>query len=483
MRRHNNAFRFFAALAASLCILTMLPLAANAADEVGKASASGVTDETEKTYFTTSSAYAGKSLTIYVPVTANAAVTELSAKVAVTGNPDTFPFVDTSGAATEFEARPYQKWDETNQALVSWDGAALGVNERAYFRLTATFLESVAPGTKHLDFVVSYTDSGANPAKAHINVDVSVLAPNVTPTPYVSSGGSGFRSKPKVIVESYRFSSDVLYAGETTTLTLVIRNTSATEAVRNLQLNFADESGSVLPASGAGNSIYIGEIKKGESYLQSINLQIAPDADPKAHMLAVTLAYEGTRNKQEFTENASVSIPVQQKARVKINDPVVYDDPWANSPVSVGITLYNMGKAPLYNCMIDVVGDNYTLEEPYFGGNIASGGTLRADLNVTPLVGGDVTGSVRVTYEDVYGNPTETLLALAMFVNENSPVEMFEPTPDELASGGNVGAIKTDAGGGFAWYWWAFAGGAALTGAILLGRRIKKNRERALEDL
>ena len=68
--------------------------------------------------------------------------------------------------------------------------------------------------------------------------------------------------------------------------------------------------------------------------------------------------------------------------------------------------------------MVDIVGESVTLEERYFGGNIAAGGTMRADLNVTPTMGGQVDAQVRVTYEDVNGNQTEELLPMNMFVNE-----------------------------------------------------------------
>ena len=121
----------------------------------------------------------------------------------------------------------------------------------------------------------------------------------------------------------------------------------------------------------------VGTIDKEDAYVLSVKLQVAPDAEAKPQLLAIKLSYEGTKNRSDFEETASVSIPVQQKARVRINDPVVYDDPWVGSNVSVGLTLYNLGKSTLYNCMVDVVGDGVTLEESYFGGNIAAGGTMR----------------------------------------------------------------------------------------------------------
>ncbi|MDD4312518.1 MAG: hypothetical protein PHW41_08560, partial [Eubacteriales bacterium] len=203
----------------------------------------------------------------------------------------------------------------------------------------------------------------------------------------------------------------------------------------------------------------------------------APDAEAKSQLLTIKLSYEGTKNRSDFDETASVSVPVLQKARVRINDPIVYDDPWVGANVSMGVTLYNLGKSQLYNCMVDIVGDGLTLEESYFGGNVAAGGTMRADLNVTPTMAGKLDAQVRVTYEDVNGNPTETLLPLNMVVNE-------EPAVNMASSGNGATAVPGDtpANANIGWVFWLLGGVAVVTGLIFLSIHAKNKRERALEE-
>ena len=184
-----------------------------------------------------------------------------------------------------------------------------------------------------------------------------------------------------------------------------------------------------------------------------------------------------TKNRADFEEKASISVPVLQKARVRINDPVIYDDPWVGSSVSAGVTLYNLGKSTLYNCMVDVVGDGVTLEESYFGGNIAAGGTMRADLNVTPTAAGQLDAKVRVTYEDVNGNATEELLPMSMFVNEEPAGGMVSP-----GNGGTEVPGDKPAGANIGWVFWTLGGIAVATGIVFLGIKAKKKRERALEE-
>jgi len=486
--RNTKKIKFFSILLAVTLLLTALPLySALAADETTpepEATATPtptptavptpvpaghifllqeVSDE-EKGYLQTESAYAGESITFYVPIINKNldSATGLSCEF-FSADPQS-PF---SGKPA---CTPFRTWNSTTSHLDDWTGATLEIGDRAYFEVKGTLLANAAPGDYKVNFVVSYNGD----LKDTITVSIQVREKSSTSS---SSGGSSYRSKPKVILEAYSFSEDTIYAGDTITLKLVIANTSTREAITNLTLELTNDAGVILPAPGGSNSIFVGTIDKDEAYVQTVKLQIAPDAEAKSQLISIKLSYEGTKNRSAFDETASVSVPVKQKARVMINDPKIYDDPWVGGNVAVGITLYNLGKTTLYNCMVDVVGEGVTLEENYFGGNIAAGGTMRADLNVTPTQGGQVDAQVRVTYEDVNGNQTEELLPMNMFVNEDSMGEMVSPgnggmeIPGDQPANANIG-----------WVFWTLGGIAVVTGAVFLGIKAKKKRERALEE-
>lgn len=427
-----------------------------------------VSDE-EKGYLQTQSAYAGDNITFYVPIINknldNATGLECKLYFADSSNTSQNPFTSTTALA----GTPYKTWNSTTNQLEEWSGASLAVGDRAYFKVTGKLLSSLTAGSYNLYFTITY-NSGLKD-----NIPVTIVVREKSSGS--SSGGSSYKSKPKVILESYSFSEDPIYAGDTVTLRLVIANTSTREAITNLTLDLSNEAGVILPAPGGSNSVFVGTIEKDDAYVLSVKLQVAPDAEPKPQLLAIKLAYEGTRNRSAFEETASVSIPVQQKARVMINSPKIYDDPWVGSNVSVGVTLYNLGKTTLYNCMVDVVGDGVTLEESYFGGNIAAGGTMRADLNLTPTMGGQLDAQVRVTYEDVNGNATEELLPMNMFVNEEPAGGMVSPgngemeVPSDKPANANIG-----------WVFWTLGGAAVVAGLVFLGVKAKQKRERALEE-
>lgn len=305
-------------------------------------------------------------------------------------------------------------------------------------------------------------------------------------------GGSGFKSKPKVIVSGYTFDAEKLYAGESFTMTLKLRNTSQREAVKNLQVNFSNDGGVIMPVSGGSNSIFIGELKREAGVSIQIGLQIMPDAEPKAQMLNLEITYEGTKNRQEFTGKSAIAVPVVQKTRVRTDAPVFYDEAWAGQTCSMSVQMFNMGKSVLYNCMVAVEGEGLALEETYYAGNIASGGTMRADLTLRTAAAGEIAGKVRISYEDVYGDESVEELPFTLTVNEEQAVDpaMAAGGMGGLATGGNAAMAGLEAiagaggasSGGLAWYWWAIIAALMIVLLVIVLLKRRMNRARALED-
>ena len=135
------------------------------------------------------------------------------------------------------------------------------------------------------------------------------------------------------------------------------------------------------------------------------------------------------------------------------------------------------------------------MPETYFGGNIASGGTMRAEFDVQTDVAGDIAGTVVITYEDVYGEQLEERLPLNMYVNEQMSMEpvfddpsMMMPDGKDPMAGGDMAAMggmdgMDGSAGGIGWYWWAIAILAVAAGVVVLGVMRHKKRQKELEAL
>ena len=355
------------------------------------------------------------------------------------------------------------------------------------FRLS----KKATTGVKQVDFNLSYRtggdtwSGGANAGKletATISIFVNVkkgLAPS-------AGDGEGAGSTPKLIVESYSISSDKIYAGETFDVTVTLRNTSSSEDIQNLQIGFKDtqEVAKLVPASGGSNTLYIKKIAKGDSVTEVISLQTAPDTEAKAYTLGLDFSYEGASDNKAYTAGETIAIPILQKIRVKFDDPTIYDsEAWVGQSCGMYVRMYNMGKSSLYNCMIEVEGEGLEMEETYFGGNISSGSTMSADFSVIPSVAGEIQGEVVITYEDVYGEPSEERLPFTLMVNEE--VTFDDPMMGmEGMEGMEVyGPGMEESGGGMPWWGWVLCG----LGVVALGvgglMIYRKKRARHLEDV
>ena len=342
-------------------------------------------------------------------------------------------------------------------------------------------------GVKQVDFNVTYRNDEGDLKSGTVSLFVNVRK-GLSPT----SDKDTTTSVPKLIIESYKLSSDKIYAGETFDLEFTIKNTSDSTNLQNVQIHIKDagETATIVPASGGSNTLYISKIGKGQSSSQKVSLQTAPDATAKAYTLNVDFSYESASTNAAHTANETIAVPILQKIRLKCDEPTVYDDvSYLDSSTSMSIKMYNMGRSSIYNCIVDVEGNGLKLEESYFGGTLSAGSTLAADISVIPSEAGDIQGTVVISYEDVYGEPGEERLPFTLHVEDpNAGMENMEGMEGMEGMGGEgMEGGMTDPGmeggsKGFPWWGWVIGAGALGGGGFFGFKKLKKRRARSLED-
>lgn len=336
-------------------------------------------------------------------------------------------------------------------------------------------------GVKQVDFNVTYRNDEGDLKSGTVNLFVNVRK-GLSPT----SDKDTTTSVPKLIIESYKLSSDKIYAGETFDLEFTIKNTSDSTNLQNVQIHIKDagETATIVPASGGSNTLYISKIGKGQSSSQKVSLQTAPDATAKAYTLNVDFSYESASTNAAHTANETIAVPILQKIRLKCDEPTVYDEiSYLESSTSMSIRMYNMGRSSIYNCIVEVEGNGLKLEESYFGGTLSAGSTLAADISVIPSVAGDIQGTIVISYEDVYGEPGEERLPFTLHVEDpNAGMEGMEGTEGD-GMGGDMADPGMESGSkGFPWWGWAIGAGALGGGGFFGFKKLKKRRARSLED-
>lgn len=339
-------------------------------------------------------------------------------------------------------------------------------------------------GVKQVDFNVTYRNDEGDLKSGTVSLFVNVRK-GLSPT----SDKDTTTSVPKLIIESYKLSSDKIYAGETFDLEFTIKNTSDSTNLQNVQIHIKDagETATIVPASGGSNTLYISKIGKGQSSSQKVSLQTAPDATAKAYTLNVDFSYESASTNAAHTANETIAVPILQKIRLKCDEPTVYDDvSYLDSSTSMSIKMYNMGRSSIYNCIVDVEGNGLKLEESYFGGTLSAGSTLAADISVIPSEAGDIQGTVVISYEDVYGEPGEERLPFTLHVEDPNAgmenMEGMEGMGGEGMEGGMTDPGMEGGSKGFPWWGWVIGTGALGGGGFFGFKKLKKRRARSLED-
>ena len=336
-------------------------------------------------------------------------------------------------------------------------------------------------GVKQVDFNVTYRNDEGDLKSGTVSLFVNVRK-GLSPT----SDKDTTTSVPKLIIESYKLSSDKIYAGETFDLEFTIKNTSDSTNLQNVQIHIKDagETATIVPASGGSNTLYISKIGKGQSSSQKVSLQTAPDATAKAYTLNVDFSYESASTNAAHTANETIAVPILQKIRLRCDEPTVYDEvSYLNSGTSMSIKMYNMGRSSVYNCIVEVEGNGLQLEESYFGGTLGAGSTMAADISVIPSVAGDIQGTIVISYEDVYGEPGEERLPFTLHVEDpNAGMEGMEGTEGD-GMGGDMADPGMEGGSkGFPWWGWVIGAGALGGGGFFGFKKLKKRRARSLED-
>lgn len=222
--------------------------------------------------------------------------------------------------------------------------------------------------------------------------------------------------KPKLIIDKYSFSPQLVQAGENFTMNLSFYNTNGDKAVKNIKIFLTSDEKTEEDTGGGGNSVftpvetsntfYIENIPPKGRVEKSIKMFTVPDAKAKTYTIVANFEYEDSKAK-EFTATELIGVPVVQKSRLDIGQVNIQDEFYQGEPGSVNLEFYNTGKVTLYNLMVRVEGKFQKENGTQFVGNFEPGNSETFDATIIPDQLGDLEGEIVFTYEDSTGQPIE----------------------------------------------------------------------------
>ena len=341
----------------------------------------------------------GRTVNVVLPVV-NMSTTNLTNVIVtpvIASNTTEWPFeIETSGYT---------------QTIPDLPGRGNGQNDMDRRReLTWTFKtrSDVLNGYYKVPFnVIYYTSEGYETT----TITTWVKAVGAPGSGNLSDGGAGL-STPRVIITGFDTVPANVYAGDTFTLTLHLKNTSKRTPVSNMQIDLTTPTAgkdqestyeAFLPTSGS-NTLYVENISADGTADISIEMTAKADLSQKPYAIAVNMAYEDSKY-SPFTATANVSIPVLQEPKFDIGSMEVLPESISvGGQTNVMFSIFNTGKTTLYNVQVKFEGDSISGGETFIG-KIEPGATGNVDTMVTGEMETMDEGIVKavVYYEDESG--------------------------------------------------------------------------------
>lgn len=242
---------------------------------------------------------------------------------------------------------------------------------------------------------------------------------------------------PKVIVQGCRFSKSDIQAGDEVKVTIVLKNTSLTEKLRNMTVTVT-EQGEYLSLSSDTDTTYIDTVKAGAVFEITCVYKVRSAAPEGQYCLDVNMDYADSKG-NVYTANGKARMNVEQPVRIQI-DPIVM-----NQEVSVGDVLHlegqviNLGRSKIYNVRAVIEAEGLKSSGTLFIGDLEPGttGNGSTKVTITGLTGGstpygNTEGRVTFYYEDASGKAYEEQQKISTYIGAPfSEEEMMAKEPDK----------------------------------------------------
>lgn len=221
-----------------------------------------------------------------------------------------------------------------------------------------------------------------------------------------------------------------LRVGEDGEMTATLQNPSRYFAMTGLMLTVSDPSGDVLPAGT--DKLPLPDLMPGESADIAVPLKVLPSAAVSLHQLQFTLSWMSLGQPCTWTE--TFTLPITQTIRLEHGAVSLPETTLQGNMATLTLPLMNMGRAELRNVTATLTLPGVTDGQTVLIGAIASGETRDAKLTFTPgkSVLGDISGELRVTCEDLWGNADSFTLPVSLTVEEPAPPPVAATLTQEL---------------------------------------------------
>lgn len=314
-------------------------------------------------------------------------------------------------------------------------------------------------------------DDSVDPASGQTARPV-VDAGEETPAPAPAAG-----PVPNIIITNFTYGEGSVPVGGSFDLSFTFQNMGRV-AIDNLVVTV--DGGENFAIAGGTNTFYYDALYAGWAMTQTVPMQALSSAHSGAQGVNVGFKYEyvdaGVRSAS--SSDIKISVPVSQPDRFQLNDPVPPDAVNVGEETTISMDYVNKGKGDIANVEASIEGDGIdSAVKTQYVGNVASGANGSIGFAFTPTTPGEISATLRVTYEDSDGKPQTKEFPITLNAQEPAPMDMMVDPDTGLPIDPMADGTQT----GIPWWGWllaALAVVALIVGVVVLVRRRRRKKAR-----
>lgn len=240
--------------------------------------------------------------------------------------------------------------------------------------------------------------------------------------------------QPKVIVSSYQVTPSPVVAGEAFTVSVILRNTSTAQAVRNMTVTVSTDAKS-FESKNDSDTFYIRTLAAGGTTQLKLKYTADQVTPEQRYNITLNLAYENSQA-MNLSSVGVLEVEVSQPQRMQLEVPAIAETVNAGDTLPLSLNVMNLGKSKVYNVRCTLVGAGLIPTGTAFIGNMEPGTASAGQMNVfigtkdmssgsssssTPKGSekyGATDGTITMTYEDASGKEYKTTAKISTIIDE-----------------------------------------------------------------
>ncbi|SCZ79688.1 hypothetical protein [Pseudobutyrivibrio xylanivorans] len=209
-----------------------------------------------------------------------------------------------------------------------------------------------------------------------------------------------------VEVQDYTIEGGMIEAGKEITVNLTLHNTSSSVNASSTMMTLSNSTGSLYPAYGKSNQIYVGNISAGNTKVVSVPMTIGSNFAGDA--IDLTCRFDYASQNARLTNTAMIVIPISGGNTIGVKSINVSSHAIVNGKSLLTFSYVNQSSSNITDAKLSIEGNVSSASKEISLDTVYAGKAYTQDFYVTFKEPGNQAIKVTLQYTDVDGEVTVT---------------------------------------------------------------------------